>query len=223
MARRSTRLQGMVLASALAGATALGPSIADAAPKKPNAAAKTKSKPAPKSKDRQAGPKSKDTPKGKEGPTEEAAAITPGAKVAVFPFSGDDVEPVRRQVLHLLKAKGLKANTSLRPFDSPEQYRETAVALGLVAYVDGEVTVDGAEASATIFVRSGATGLRIASATFAGERRQVPADLGKGLWDQVSAPLGRACADAAKPRKPDREPMRINAGTPIADNPPDGD
>jgi hypothetical protein len=141
----------------------------------------------------------------------------------VFAFSGDDAEPVRRQVLHLLKAKGLKANISLRPFDSPEQYRETAVALGLVAYVDGEVTVDGAEASTTIFIRNGASGLRTASATFAGDRRQLPADVGKGLWDQVSAALGRACADAAKPRKPDREPMRINAGTPLADRPADAD
>ena len=141
----------------------------------------------------------------------------------MFAFSGDDVEPVRRQVLHLLKAKGLKANISLRPFDSPEQYRETAVALGLVAYVDGEVTVDGNEASTTVFIRSGATGLRTASATFSGDRRQLPADVGKGLWDQVSAALGRACADAAKPRKPEREPMRINAGTPIADRPPESD
>jgi hypothetical protein len=152
-------------------------------------------------------------------PKDDAPVPVPGSKLAVFAFTGDDAESFRRQVVRVLRSKGLKTDTSLKPmFDSAEQYRETAAALGLVGYVDGEIAVDGVEASATIHLRSGATGLRIWSATFAGDRRQLAGDVGKQLWEQWSAALGKACADAAKPRK-DREPMRINAGTPIADNP----
>jgi hypothetical protein len=183
--------------------------------------AKASAKPTGKSPPRGKGAaKSKDS--GKEKDKDDAPVPTPGAKLAVFPFTGDDGDAVRKQVLHLLRAKGLKPNTTLRAmFDTPEQYRETAGALGLVGYVDGEVTVDAGEASATIFLRSGANGLRVWSATFSGDRRQVATDLSKTLWDQWSPALGRACADAAKPRPGAREPMRINAGTPLADSPPD--
>ena len=133
----------------------------------------------------------------------------------MFAFTGDDAEPIRRQVTHLLKTKGMKIMTSLRPVDSAEQYREMSVTLNLVAYIDGEVTIDGNDGSATIYVRNGATGMRTASATVAAERHQLAASLGKELWERLGPALGQACADAAKPRKGGREPMRINAGTPL--------
>ena len=38
-----------------------------------------------------------------------------------------------------LRAKGLKVITNLRPVDSAEQYREMALTLNLVAYVDGGI------------------------------------------------------------------------------------
>jgi hypothetical protein len=155
--------------------------------------------------------------KGCAPPKDDALPVAPGSKVAVFAFSGDDAEPVRRQVMHVLRAKGVKTIGSLRPVDSADQYREMAIALGLIAYVDGEVEIDGGQGSATVFVRSGATGLRIASATVSGERRQLSADIGKQLWSEVRVALGKACADAAKPHKPEREPLRINAGTPITE------
>ena len=193
------------------GATVLGLSIltawnADAASRRASPHARTKAKVAAKA----------------GAPKEEVISVA-GAKVAMFDFSGDDVEPIRRQVQHVFRSKGLKINTALRPVDSAEQYREMAVALNLAAYIDGEVTIDGTAGSATIFVRSGTTGLRIASATFSGDRHLLPADVGKALWDQVGPALGRACADAAKPRKPEHEPMRINAGTPLSNNPTETD
>jgi hypothetical protein len=141
--------------------------------------------------------------------------VVAGGKVAMFAFSGDDAEPVRRQMMHLLKSKGMKIMTSLRPVDSAEQYREMSVTLNLVAYIDGEVTIDGNDGSATIYVRNGATGMRTASATVAADRHQLPASLGKDLWERLAPALGQACTDAAKPRKGAREPMRINAGTPL--------
>jgi hypothetical protein len=160
--------------------------------------------------------KAKPTAKNCPAPKEEAPIVVAGGKVAVLSFSGDDAEPVRRQVMHLLKSKGMKVMTNLRPVDSAEQYREMAVTLNLVAYVDGEVTIEGNDGSATVFIRSGATGMRTASATFAADRHQLGAALGgKDLWEKIGPALSQACSDAAKPRKGGREPMRINAGTPL--------
>jgi hypothetical protein len=160
--------------------------------------------------------KAKPLPKCAAAPKEEPISVA-GAKVAMFAFTGDDAEPIRRQVQHLLRAKGIKINANLRSVDSAEQYREMATTLNLIAYIDGEVDVDGADGSATIFVRSGTTGLRIASATFSGERHLLATNLGKDLWTELGPALGRAFTDAAKPRRLEHEPMRINAGTPITD------
>jgi len=164
-------------------------------------------------------PRAKPAVKNCPVPKEEPPIVVAGSKVALFSFTGDDAEPVRRQVMHLLKSKGIRIVTNLRPVDSAEQYREMAVTLNLAAYVDGEVTVEGNDGSATIFVRSGASGMRTASATFAADRHQLTAGpgLGKELWDKIGPALGQACADASKPRKAGREPMRINAGTPLTD------
>jgi hypothetical protein len=148
-------------------------------------------------------------------PKEEAPIVVAGGKVAMFAFTGDDAEPIRRQMMHLLKSKGMKIMTALRPVDSAEQYREMSATLTLVAYIDGEVTIDGNDGSATIYVRNGATGMRTASATVAADRHQLAASLGKELWERLGPALSQACADAAKPRKAGREPMRINAGTPL--------
>ena len=120
-----------------------------------------------------------------------------------------------------MRAKGLKVITNLRPVDSAEQYREMAVTLNLVAYVDGEYVGEGEQASATVYLRSGYTGLRASSTTFAGERRTLPADVGKGLWDRISTDLAKVCADASKPRKAERPPLRIEAGTPLENRPAD--
>ncbi|HEY6475198.1 MAG TPA: hypothetical protein VI456_01375 [Polyangia bacterium] len=167
-------------------------------------------------------PKAKSAAKNCPAPKEDPPIIVAGSRVAVLSFTGDDAEPIRRQVMRLLKSKGMKIMTNLRPVDSAEQYREMAVTLNLAAYVDGEVTIEGNDGSATVFVRSGASGMRTASATFAADRHQLAAGLGGGvggreLWDRIGPALGQACTDASKPRKGSREPMRINAGTPLTD------
>jgi len=145
----------------------------------------------------------------------------PQGKFAVFTFSGEGAHRVQQQVISSLRAKGLKVITNLRPVDSAEQYREMAATLNLVAYVDGEYLGDGDQASATVYVRSGYTGLRAVSTTFAGEKRTLVSDVGKGLWDRISPELSKLCADAAKPRKAERAPLRIEAGTPLENHPAD--
>jgi hypothetical protein len=139
----------------------------------------------------------------------------PRGKLAVLAFDGESTGSFRNQVVRVLRTNGFKVVTSLRPVDSAEQYREMAATLGLAAYVDGNVQDDDSGCSATIRVRSGTTGQRVASATFSGERRKLPDDIGKTLWTRVGPTLQRARADAAKPRKLERAPMRINAGTPL--------
>jgi len=143
----------------------------------------------------------------------------PQGKFVVFTFAGEGAHRVQQQVISSLRAKGLKVITNLRPVDSAEQYREMATTLNLVAYIDGEYMGEGDQASATVYVRSGVTGLLAVSTTFAGEKRTLPAEIGKGLWDRISADLSRLCADAAKPRKVERAPLRIEAGTPLENRP----
>ncbi|HEX2657418.1 MAG TPA: hypothetical protein VHU40_04070 [Polyangia bacterium] len=145
----------------------------------------------------------------------------PKGKVAVFAFTGDGAAPIYKEILHILQAKGLKVQTSIRPMDTAEQYRELAQTLDLIAFVDGEIEVDGAQASATVHVRNGVSGLRVVSTTFAGEKKKLPGDLARGLWDQVSNALSQATADAAGPRRHDRAPLRIEAGTPLNNTPPE--
>ena len=139
----------------------------------------------------------------------------------MFTFAGEGGHRVQQQVVSSLRAKGLKVITNLRPVDSAEQYREMAVTLNLVAYLDGEYVGEGDQASATVYVRSGVTGLRAVSTTFAGDRRTLPTEIGKGLWDRISPDLSKLCADAAKPRKAERAPLRIEAGTPLENRPAD--
>jgi hypothetical protein len=144
-------------------------------------------------------------------------------KVAVFLFDGDGAAPLRARVVRLLRARGLKVTTTLRPLDSAEQYREMADTLNLAAFVDGEASEDGDQASVTVHLRSGVSGLRIASATLAGARRTLSGEVDKSLWPQLGPPLAKVCVEAAKPRKREREPMRIEAGTPLDAAAPDPD
>lgn len=156
-------------------------------------------------------------------PKEPPPLPPPQGKVAVFTFAGEGGHLVQQRVVNALRAKGMKVVSNLRPLDSAEQYREMALTLNLVAYVDGEFTAEGDQASATVHVRSGVTGMRAASTTFAGEKRTLPAEVGKGLWDRLNLDLSRICVEAAKPRKAERAPLRIEAGTPLPNRPTDED
>jgi hypothetical protein len=136
-------------------------------------------------------------------------------KVAVFGFTGEGAGRVQQAVVSTLRTRGLQVTTSLRPVDSAEQYSEMAATLRLAAYIDGTVGGDGTQGHATVLVRSGMTGRRVASVRFSGERNALASDVGNGLWPRTGSQLARLCAEAAKPRKGGRKAMRINAGTPI--------
>jgi hypothetical protein len=136
-------------------------------------------------------------------------------KVAVFGFTGDGAARVQQVVVSTLRTRGLQVTTSLRPVDSAAQYREMAATLQLAAYIDGTVGGEGSQRQATVHVRSGVTGQRIASVRFSGERGALAADVGNGLWPRTGSQLTRLCTAAAKPRKRGRGVLRINAGTAV--------
>ena len=133
----------------------------------------------------------------------------------MFGFTGEGAARVQQVVVSTLRTRGLQVTTSLRRVDSAEQYREMAATLQLAAYIDGSVGSAGSRGQATVQVRSGVTGRRIASVRFSGDRGALADDVGSGLWPRTGSQLARLCAEAAKPRKGARRVMRIDAGTPV--------
>jgi hypothetical protein len=148
----------------------------------------------------------------------------PGArskgKVAVFVFKGDDVyQPVRAAVVQVLRRRGLNVTTTLRPIDSAAEFRDVSYTLNLAVYVEGEMSGAGARQSALIRLYSGVTGHRIASARFSGLTEKIVGDVGHTLWTRVGPVVMRACSSASRPRRREREPLHIEAGTPLETTP----
>jgi hypothetical protein len=139
-------------------------------------------------------------------------------KVAVFVIQGDDVyQPVREAVVRSLRRKGLDVTAALRPVDSPAQYREMSSTLKVAAYVDGEVTGEGAHHNAHIRIRSGVTGQHVAVANFSGPTPKMVGGITRSLWNKVGSATMRACSATAHSHRREREPLRIEAGTPLDD------
>jgi hypothetical protein len=141
----------------------------------------------------------------------------PGAhsrgKVAVFVFKGDDVyEPMRAQVVKILRKKGLNVTANLRPVDTAAQFKEMSVTLNMAAFIEGDVRGDGAHQSAHIRLRSGMSGQPIAAATFSGPTPKIVGDIGRQFWTRVGPAMMRACAGSTHPRRLERAPLRIDAG-----------
>jgi hypothetical protein len=142
----------------------------------------------------------------------------PGArskgKVAVFPFAGDDVyEPMRAEVVRLLRDKGFTVFASLRPVDSVAQLREMSVALGLGAIIDGAVKGDTPRETARIQLRSGVSGQPIATVTFTGSTSKIVAAIRRGFWGRFAFSIQRGCAGGKRPRRFAKEPLRIDASS----------
>ena len=139
-------------------------------------------------------------------------------KVAVFPVRYDDDNGFSAQIVRLLQAHGLEVATDVRRVDTSEQFRELSTALGFAAYVDAEYT-QGANGRSrvTIQVRSGYTGRKVAVVTFRETNLHLRSEVEDNLWTRIGPAIARACTDASKPRRRDRDPLMIEAGTPLAD------
>ena len=156
----------------------------------------------------------------RQGDTAKAAAPArddsgPAAgTIAVFAFDGDDVTNVHKHVVMVLSNQGLHVDTSLRPVQTAEEFRDMGATLDLAAYVHGHIKeLPADKAEATITVRSGVTGRTIATMKLVGYRRGLRFDVEEKLWSNVGKAILRACKEAAKPRRPINAPMHIEAGT----------
>jgi hypothetical protein len=160
----------------------------------------------------------KPTPPDQSWLTDTPEGARSRGKVAVFAFRGDDVyEPVRAAVVRLLRRRGLAVTVSLKPVQSAVELREMSQAGNLAAYVSGELVGEGARQRAAVHLYSGLTGHRVATARFAGPTDEIVDEIQRKLWTRVGPPLLRACTGAARPRRHEREPMRIDASDDIVD------
>jgi hypothetical protein len=149
-------------------------------------------------------------PRSKSAPNQDG-------KVAVFPIRYDDESAFTAQIQRLLRARGLDVAGDVRRVDTAEQFRELSTALGFAAYVDGEYNDSPTKSRLTIVVRNGYTGKKVAVTTFRETKLHLRAEVEDNLWTKIGPAIARACVDASKPRKRDRDPMMIEAGTPLAD------
>jgi hypothetical protein len=137
-------------------------------------------------------------------------------KIAVFTFDGDEATSVRKHVVKALSERGYDVDTSLRPVQTTEEFRDMGATLNLAAYVHGRIKEIAAErATATIVVRSGVTGRTIATATITGHRRGIRFDVEEKIWNHIGKAITKVCKEATKPRRPRNAPMHIEAGTPL--------
>ncbi|HXU61234.1 MAG TPA: hypothetical protein VN962_05990, partial [Polyangia bacterium] len=158
--------------------TKVKPSKAPAAPKAPPA--------------RHAPTRGRDSARAREPSKPARSEPAPvNGKVAVLGFTGEGAARVQQAVVSTLRTRGLQVTTSLRPVDSAEQYRDMAATLQLAAYIDGTVGGAGARGQATLRVRSGVTGRRIASLRFTGDRSTLASDVGNKLWPRTGPQLTR--------------------------------
>ncbi|HXU06681.1 MAG TPA: hypothetical protein VN903_37250 [Polyangia bacterium] len=148
-----------------------------------------------------------------------ASKVTPNqdGKVALFPVRYDEDNGFSAQIERLLRAHGLNVATDVRRVDTSEQFRELSTALGFAAYVDGELNDGPSRSKLTIVVRNGYTGKKVAVAAFRETKLHIRAEVEDNLWTKIGPAIARACTDASKPRKRDRDPLMIEAGTPLAD------
>jgi hypothetical protein len=146
----------------------------------------------------------------------EKPATKSRGKVAVFVFKGDDVfEQSRGAVVRALRKQGVTVFASLRPSDTPSQYRQVSYSSGIALFIDGEVTGTGSERVVQLRLRSGVTGQYVGGTRFTSAAATLVATIERSLWTKVGPATVRACASAAKPRKRGFTPMYIEAGSPL--------
>jgi hypothetical protein len=141
-------------------------------------------------------------------------------KVAFFHFRGQDLADLEAPVSKALRAHGLTVLTELRPVDLPDQFRELAATLDLIAYVDGTVTpMRDERIRVALAVRSGYSGRKVARLSVVATPEDFPAKLDELFWKRFGPALVRARADAEKPRRRTRAPMQIDASSPMESGP----
>ena len=138
-------------------------------------------------------------------------------RVAVQPFGSQDTEPLRRQVAGILSRHGFRVLTSLAPVSGTSQYPGLAKERNLSAFVVADVAEKSKRVSLSFLIWQGIDGSVIGRWEVAGSKRNVARRLAREFWKRLGPTLEKAIAPPSDVLPP-APPMRINAGTPIADS-----
>ena len=139
------------------------------------------------------------------------------SRVSVQPFGGSETEPLRKQVASIVGKHGFRVLTSLSTVSGTSQYPGLAKDKNLSAFVVADVVERGNRVSLSFLIWQGIDGSVIGRWEVAGPKKKIARRLAKEFWKR----LGPAIAKAIAPPSgilPPAPPMRINAGTPIADS-----
>jgi hypothetical protein len=138
-------------------------------------------------------------------------------RVAVQPFGGSETEPLRKQVASIVGKHGFRVLASLAQVSGTSQYPGLAKDRNLSAFVVADVVEKGTRVSVSFLIWQGIDGSVLGRWEVAGPKKKIASRLGKEFWKR----LGPAIEKALPPPSdylPPAPPMRINAGTPIADS-----
>jgi hypothetical protein len=138
-------------------------------------------------------------------------------RVAVQPFGGPDTEPLRRQVASIVGKHGFRVLTSLTPVSGTSQYPGLAKDKNLSAFVVADVVEKGKRVSLSFLVWQGIDGSVLGRWEVAGPKNKIARRLAKEFWKRLGQVIEKAMAPPSD-YLPPAPPMRINAGTPIADS-----
>ena len=138
-------------------------------------------------------------------------------RVAVQPFGGSETEPLRKQVASIVGKHGFRVLTSLAQVSGTSQYPGLAKDKNLSAFVVGDVVEKGKRLSLSFLIWQGRDGSVLGRWEVAGPKRKIAGRLAKEFWKRLGPAIEKAMAPPSDVLPP-APPMRINAGTPIADS-----
>lgn len=138
-------------------------------------------------------------------------------RVAVQPFGGPETEPLRKQVASIVGKHGFRVLTTLAPVSGTSQYPGLAKDKHLSAFVVGDVVEKGKRINLSFLIWQGIDGNVIGRWEVVGPKQKLARRLAKEFWKRLGPAIEKALAPPSDVLPP-APPMRINAGTPIADS-----
>ena len=138
-------------------------------------------------------------------------------RVAVQPFGGPETEPLRKQVASIVGKHGFRILASLSAVSGTSQYPGLARDKKLSAFVVADVVEKGKRVSLSFLIWQGMDGSVVGRWEVAGPKKKIVKRIVKEFWKRLGPAIEKAIAPPSDVLPP-APPMRINAGTPIADS-----
>ena len=146
-----------------------------------------------------------------------AVPVLAAPRVAVQPFGGLETEPLRKQVANIVGKHGFRVLASLASVSGTGQYPSLAKDKRLSAFVVADVVEKGKRVSLSFLVWQGIDGSVVGRWEVSGPKQGIARRIAKDFWKRLGRAIAKALAPPSDKLAP-APPMRINAGTPIADS-----